>query len=375
MLRLDVSGFNTSAPFYNIPSDNPFLVPGDGIADEIYALGLRNPWRWSFDRLNGNMWIADVGQSAWEEVNYVTAGSTAGLNYGWRCREGRHDYNVSGCGGTYTEPIFDYAHNNATGGFSITGGYVYRGPDISNASLLGSYVTADYISGNFWIVQPNGSFTIQTGLPANVVSFGEANDGTLYLLRRLAAPNGALYKLQVASIVPVILTKFTAISLPGYTLLNWTTTSEINSQKYVPQFSADNIHFDDIGEVAASGLATGTNYTFQHHIVITGTSYYRLAIVDKDGSFHYSTTVHVVAAGDEPISIFPTLVTNGIINVKHVKPGAAIRIIAMDGRQVYQKHVSDNGTVRCSLPFLNAGIYTVEVMSNGLSKQERIIIQ
>ena len=92
MLRINVNGFATSAPFYAIPADNPFLTPGDGIADEIYNMGLRNPWRWSFDRLNGDFWIADVGQGNYEEVNHITAASAAAVNYGWRCREGMHDY-------------------------------------------------------------------------------------------------------------------------------------------------------------------------------------------------------------------------------------------------------------------------------------------
>ena len=146
MLRLNVNSFATSAPFYDIPADNPFLAPGDGILDEIYAIGLRNPWRWSFDRSTGDMWIADVGQGAWEEVNWLAAGSTSGVNYGWRCYEANHVYG-SGCSPAVTDtiaPIFEYSHNNATGGYSITGGYVYRGA--SYPELQGYYITADYLS-------------------------------------------------------------------------------------------------------------------------------------------------------------------------------------------------------------------------------------
>ncbi len=127
MLRLNVTT-SATAPFYTIPPTNPYISDA-GVLDEIYALGLRNPWRWSFDRNTNAMWIADVGQGEVEEVNYRASGSTGGINYGWRCYEGDSAYNTTGCqpAASYIPPIFGYGHNNTTGGFSITGGYVYRG--------------------------------------------------------------------------------------------------------------------------------------------------------------------------------------------------------------------------------------------------------
>src|SRR5688572_13937846 len=156
MLRLDVDNF-TTPPFYTVPPTNPF-TGSSPIDDRVWALGLRNPWRWSFDRDNGDMWIADVGQGSVEEVNHVTpAESATGLNYGWRCREGNiTNPAYPGCtpsgGGTLEGPIFVYGHNGTTGGFSITGGYVYRGNDWPE--LDGYYITADYVSGNAWLVRP-----------------------------------------------------------------------------------------------------------------------------------------------------------------------------------------------------------------------------
>jgi glucose/arabinose dehydrogenase len=95
LIRLDVDNFSTP-PYYSIPADNPF-VTDPNVRDEIFALGLRNPFRWSFDRQNGDFWIADVGQNAWEEVNQVPFANASGINYGWRCYEGDNTYNATGC--------------------------------------------------------------------------------------------------------------------------------------------------------------------------------------------------------------------------------------------------------------------------------------
>jgi glucose/arabinose dehydrogenase len=135
---------------YAIPLDNPFAInaanpcsQGFGAADcpEIFAHGFRNPWRWSFDRQNGDLWVGDVGQSQWEEVDRVMLGA----NYGWRCREGMHEFNVTGigCGGALTDPITEYDHGL---GQSITGGYVYRGNAIPE--LQGFYVYGDFVQGS-----------------------------------------------------------------------------------------------------------------------------------------------------------------------------------------------------------------------------------
>ena len=124
MLRLDVNGISNSSPYF-IPSDNPF-INNSSYAPEIWSLGLRNPWRFSFDRDSGDMWIGDVGQTSMEEIDFELAGN-GGENYGWRCYEGTNSYNTSGCGGSslYTFPIHQYNHNS--GGCSVTGGYIYRG--------------------------------------------------------------------------------------------------------------------------------------------------------------------------------------------------------------------------------------------------------
>ena len=179
ILRIDVDGGNP----YGIPPHNPF-VDNPGARDEIWAPGLRNPWRFSFDRETGDLWIADVGQNEYEEVNFEPAASNGGVNYGWRCYEGNHEYNTSGCQnkGEYTFPIHEYSHSE-TGGCSVTGGFVYRGDQYPN--LQGHYVFSDYCSDNIWtLYNDNGDWkqTDQGEFPGNnFVTFGEAADGELYV--------------------------------------------------------------------------------------------------------------------------------------------------------------------------------------------------
>jgi glucose/arabinose dehydrogenase len=126
MLRIDID-VDDEIP-YSIPEDNPFAYD-DFTRDEIWALGLRNHWRNSFDRLTGDLWIADVGQSAREEVNFQPVSSSGGENYGWRCYEGNNPFNTAGCGDPdyYTFPVFEYGHQGTGCTGSVTGGFVYRG--------------------------------------------------------------------------------------------------------------------------------------------------------------------------------------------------------------------------------------------------------
>lgn len=204
LLRIDVDGddFPSDANRnYAIPATNPFVgVSGD---DEIWAYGLRNPWRPSFDRLTGNLYIADVGQGAREEVNVQLASSSGGENYGWRLREGMIQTPGGGAGGAKPpgaiDPIYDYSHGSgSTQGFSVSGGYVYRGPI---ASLQGTYFFADYVTERIWSLDFDGSnpsthdgtnftnFTDRTAAfdPAignidNIASFGEDAAGNLYIV-------------------------------------------------------------------------------------------------------------------------------------------------------------------------------------------------
>jgi len=174
---------------YRVPPDNPFV--GDpGARPEIWAYGLRNPWRYSFDPATGDLWIADVGQSAWEEIDRLPAGSPGGANFGWNLLEGTHRY-AGSAPPAAVPPVYEYSH--ATGGCVVIGGDVYRGSAIPG--LVGDYVFADFCEGTLQALrlQPDGSVTHQplgVSLP-NVSSFGTGPDGELYV----TSLDGGVYRL------------------------------------------------------------------------------------------------------------------------------------------------------------------------------------
>ncbi len=187
MLRIDVDG---GSP-YAVPASNPFVgTTGD---DEIWAYGLRNPWRCSFDRETGDLWIGDVGQNAYEEVDYQPASSSGGENYGWRCYEGDHSYNTSGCANssTMTFPIWEYSQGGSPYRCTVVGGHVYRGSAIP--ALQGTYFFGEYCSEQIWSfrnsggtvtdytertseLDPPGSLSIDS-----ISAFGEDANGEMYI--------------------------------------------------------------------------------------------------------------------------------------------------------------------------------------------------
>jgi glucose/arabinose dehydrogenase len=177
MLRIDPRG----AIPYSIPADNPF-VGVEGARGEIWSYGLRNPWGWSFDRSTGDMWIGDVGQNLWEEINFQPASSTGGENYGWKLMEGTHPYQGGQEPENHTRPIFEYPHGM---GCSVTGGFVYRGTRI--AGLQGTYVFGDFCSARLWTLgDVDGEIIpvpIETGVPiVSLTALGEDADGEIWAM-------------------------------------------------------------------------------------------------------------------------------------------------------------------------------------------------
>lgn len=183
LLRIDVDNAENGTN-YAIPSDNPFLANANAL-DEIWAYGLRNPWRFSFDSVNSNLWIADVGQNNIEEINLVST-SEAGVNYGWRCYEGNAPYNTSGCpnASTLEFPVAQYTHTGS-GEFkcSITGGYSYQGSQFP--AFVDTYFFADYCSDEIGtLVFENDAWTMNFTTPFNnkgFTAFGEDINGELYI--------------------------------------------------------------------------------------------------------------------------------------------------------------------------------------------------
>ncbi|HTK44108.1 MAG TPA: PQQ-dependent sugar dehydrogenase [Patescibacteria group bacterium] len=197
MLRIDVNGTSGSRN-YRIPASNPFV--GKAGLDQIWQYGLRNPWRWSFDRATGALWIGDVGQDNWEEIDRVAKTSTGagkGVNWGWHVLEGFHCYpsSVSSCNTSgKARPLLEYPHSGDR--CAVTGGYVYRGSRIP--ALVGGYVFADYCSGEIWVVPANAAspatptLLLDTGLL--ISSFGESTTNEL-LVTDLS---GRLYRIDPA---------------------------------------------------------------------------------------------------------------------------------------------------------------------------------
>lgn len=193
ILRLEVL---PDDPFYRVPADNPFTGDFDAQRDEIFAYGLRNPWRVTVDPETNTLWIGDVGQNAWEEVDTLIAGG----NYGWDCREGAHDFagtSSAACDGAsaedFIDPIWEYAHEG--GARSITGGYVYRGTELTE--LVGRYVYGDFITGQIWALDasvdpPSNELLLSAGF--GFASFGVGLDGELYVLQ--FDPEGGVYRLE-----------------------------------------------------------------------------------------------------------------------------------------------------------------------------------
>ncbi len=198
MLRIDV---NAGAP-YAIPLGNMFV--GNALCNmtgfsmvmadcpEIFAWGLRNPWRWGFDQVMGDLWVGDVGQGAWEEVDLVVVGG----NYGWRIREGAHCFNPpAGCATVgLIDPVAEYDHGQ---GISVTGGFVYRGTSVPG--LVGSFVYGDFGSGRIWALVDDGMGNLDAteliDSALGISSFGQANDGEIYVLDYFA---GQVYQIAPA---------------------------------------------------------------------------------------------------------------------------------------------------------------------------------
>ncbi len=209
-LRIGINGDDFPADTtrnYTIPPTNPFVgVTGD---DEIWSYGLRNPYRASFDRDTGNLWIADVGQGAREEIDFEPANRTGVPNYGWRLREGNIQTPTSGIGGpppaNYVAPVYDYTHGSGSlQGNAVIGGYVYRGPD---PSLQGTYFFGDEVSSHFWqmnttnynVTNIDNLLTPNAGSTASPSSFGEDAVGNVYIV---SYGTGSVFRIKTTQLLP-----------------------------------------------------------------------------------------------------------------------------------------------------------------------------
>jgi hypothetical protein len=240
ILRIDV---DRGSP-YAIPSSNPFVGRADA-RGEIWAYGLRNPWRFSFDRTTGDLFIADVGQGSWEEVDFQPATGAGGENYGWRIMEGRHCYNAESCSQSgLTLPIIEYGHVN--GACSVTGGSRYRG---GFSRLLGMYIYGDFCNGMMWGATPagNGTWnsTILTDAPFQISSFGEDAYGEMYVVDYA----GRILRIDDA---PGYVSNVRAIPTGTSVHVSWTEVAGVDGYEVVR--SADGVNFDSVNTTASTSL-------------------------------------------------------------------------------------------------------------------------
>lgn len=370
IIRINV---NTSLtpPYYTVPADNPY-------GNEVFASGLRNPFRWSFDRLTGDMWIGDVGQGSWEEINYRAAGSTNGANYGWRCYEGNTAYNSSGCAAqsNYVAPVFVYPN---PGTAAVTGGVIYRGSRYP--AMYGYYLATDFYSSNFYIINPANSFstTVQAITPAvsNIADFGETENGELFVV---VLTTGSVYRVNglEGAPVPVTLVNFDARIINRQVQLQWKTSFEQNLRLFDIEFSSDGNQFTYAGTVQAQNRTAGAEYTFLHITSNTGsTAFYRLKAKDENGRVSYSGIIKVDIAG-RGAYISPSVISNGLIqiNLGGEQDFSAVEIISSGGTVVIKRDIeSQSGRMQISCAELLPGIYIARFTgrNNGAWIQKIII--
>lgn len=420
ILRLDVNNF--SIP-YSVPISNPFVGQAN-VKAEIWAYGLRNPWRFSFDKLTHDLWIGDVGQGAREEVDFQASNSTGGVNYGWRCYEGNSSYNTSGCGNTsnYTFPIFEYDHSS-NGGVAITGGFVYRGNNYPD--FYGYYLCTDYTSNNFWAIKKEGStftsYTLgkpQTGLYSS--SFGEDIFGEMYLCNSVS---GVIYKIrELCSPFQLSLVnktnpscpnitngsiEFTSISPNGNVNYNWSnggtgnTISTLAAGKYiltatdgigcvrkdsVTLYNTDTLD-TPIVTLSNDTLSTISGYSYQWKLndsVINGATasfykapiagLYRVEITDSNGCKAISDTVRFIVTAIkninstiESFSVFPNPVNDKLrIEIQFVtSKKSVLKIINTIGQEIYAEQLAGKDIIQTiSLQNLEKGIYEITIITD-----------
>lgn len=347
---------------------------------EIWAWGLRNPFRWSFDRNTGDIWIGDVGQDSREEINF-SAGGVFGVNYGWPCVEGTQN-NPAGTSGSRCDtvvnlddlPVYDY--DNPTEGASVIGGHVYRGAEFPG--LQGYYLATDFYSGRLWLIKPQSpgpgwDISVKTGMATGISSISETNDGTLYAV---SLNTGAIFKIVIPIVTPVELLSFSGKSFTGFNELQWVAVSEQNIDRYTVEFSKDGRAFSKAGEVRSLNNGNRNSYSYRHVGVDPGNIYYRLRMSESDGSFKYSAVIQLGGAAVKGIRVYPTIITNNSVNIVSGEAIQEIRLVNSEGRQVWSIQMNGaQGFFSVQLPTLPKGVYLMRLETRDRVQAEKIIIQ
>jgi glucose/arabinose dehydrogenase len=380
ILRINVNA--TDPPKnYSIPPDNPYL-PYTGAGDtlpEIWMNGVRNPWRIAFDRETGDLWIADVGQNLYEEINMIPAGTGAGRNLGWDCREGYHNYSPSHCDTVampLTYPIFEYPHQCPPcpygNGASVTGGFIYRGNNYPD--LMGIYVAVDYSSNDVFLIEQTGPNTFTfIGHNANgnsgITTFGEDDDGELYA----GNLGGVLYTVSMGEPLPLQWEDLFASTVSNGNKIQWTlhTTIDVDYFEIQRSLQMDFTNFNSIAEIQSD--PDEITYTYHDPYYQPLGVYYRVAAHMSDGSIEYSPVARIMP---DPVSR-PTLTfdinTNlWRINLPPFWQNGDLLVYDLQGRTVYSHSLSKRSHIDLSRP-VTPGIYFVTVRSEEGTWSERVV--
>ena len=375
ILRINVNT-SATAPFYTNPANNPYPA-GNVPKNEIFAVGLRNPFRWSFDRQTNDMWIGDVGQGAEEEINHKTATTALGANFGWRCYEGDNAHITGGCPpiGQFHFPVHTYA-TGSEAGRSVVGGVVYRG--ISNPLMQGYYVGADYFSGDIHIIgpvnDPEMTTTVQTSIYTGLSDFGEAENGEIFAVSLNA---GTVYALSPADPLPVELISFTAKPGVESVQLSWKTAMEKNFRQFDVEYSTNVKRFDKIGTVMSQSFSNGGLYNFSHNMMIGNTMYYRLKMVDQDGSFKYSKIISLNRDGDNLSANFvrPSFIDNRMMNVLIEEPFKSLELVGINGSVLLKQDITNKtGNIGVPVGAMATGMYVVRLQGDTKVVNQKVLI-
>jgi glucose/arabinose dehydrogenase len=365
MLRLDVDKGDP----YAIPDENPF-VNKEQVRDEVYALGLRNPWRTSFDRYTGDLWIADVGQNQIEEVNREAAPLEGGQNYGWRCYEGSQPFNTDGCDerSVYQLPVFDYEHASGSCG-SVTGGYVYRGARYN--ALFGQYLAADYCTGTLYAVEETdqGFTHSELGDFANFeyTTFGQNQYGELFLG---AAQEGVVYRItETSDCQPVA-----EIKGPNRQGLNEATEKTL-STFYHPSLT---YQWSRNGEPVANADT--------HQLTVQDTGRYTVEVTNPENGCANTDQVQLAESvtnvanqnskGDKP-QVYPNPAREAF-TVQHLPEGEGpvqLTLYSSSGQVVKRLTAKGDGPVTLRTTELTPGMYALTIRHQGTHTVRKVRIQ
>ncbi|MCE6990514.1 sorbosone dehydrogenase family protein [Dyadobacter sp. CY323] len=372
LLRIDVDVPVGSDIGYEVPADNP--IPNS----LIYVTGLRNPFRWSFDRVTHAIWIGDVGQGAREEIDYVPAANLKGANFGWRCFEGELTTgDQSGCptGLVTIAPIHTYQTGtplpDMQGGRSVIGGVVYRGS--LYPAMYGYYIGMDNSSGQIHRIKSGGTPQVfETSPIRGIVDIGEDEAGELY-----AVTGSTIYHIYTDSQLPVTLVSFTGVPGVEGVKLSWQTSMEENSRSFDIEHSNDAVNFQTVGNVLSDNSVTGGSYRFSHAVVSGGVHYYRLKMNDQDGSSEHSRII-AIDTGPESLAgnfIRPSYITNRTINLVLDEPFQSMELVGTGGQVFLRKDISGkSGTIPIPINPTASGIYIVRLEDHGKVIQQKVLV-